>query len=101
MGTYTDFEQRLLDQQSGEEMDRLEQRRERREARDTIATAPIGPAHVFADADNNGLNAQVLPAALTSNEQVEQLIPAHRRSPSERDHQPLRDVSLPPGTPHL
>lgn len=64
MGTYSDYEQRLLDQQTGEEMDRLAQRRE---ARDTIATAPIGTAHVFADADNNGLNARVLPEAKTSN----------------------------------
>lgn len=67
MGTYSDYEQRLLDQQTGEEMDRLAQRRE---ARDTIATAPIGTAHVFADADNNGLNARVLPEAKTSNLQV-------------------------------
>lgn len=41
MSTYSDHDQRLLDQQSGEEMDR---QAKRREARDTIATAPIPQA---------------------------------------------------------
>lgn len=86
MSIYSDHDQRLLDQQTGEEMDRQAQRRERRLARDTIATAPIGPAHVFADADNNGLNARVLPAALTSNEQVEQLISEYQLAIDVRSH---------------
>lgn len=58
MSIYSDHDQRLLDQQTGEEMDRIAQRKERREARALIAR--VGPAHVFADADNNGRDARVL-----------------------------------------